>query len=50
MSTAWWRLGWPLLERLLAELIWLHPANAAIFGRTAVDDATGEVACVRRAA
>ena len=54
MSTARWRRGWPLLERLLAELVWLHPANAATFGRSAaedaVDDATEEVARVRRAA
>ena len=50
MSTAWWRRGWRLLERSLAELVWLHPANAAIFGRSAAEDATEEVARARRAA
>lgn len=43
MAAPWWRPGWSVLDRVLAELIWLHPAAAAFFRSVAVEEAAGEV-------
>ena len=43
MTPPWWRRGWSVLDRMLAQLIWLHPATAAFFGSVAVEQAEAEV-------
>jgi len=58
MNDPWWRRAWSVLDRLLAELIWLHPASAAVFRSSAADevaedageDAVMDVVPARRAA
>lgn len=63
MRTRSWRRAWPVLQGMLAELIWLHPATAAFFrtsvaeraaervaGRVAEDAPEGVVHAVPRAA
>jgi hypothetical protein len=43
MTAPWWRRWWCVLNRLLKELICLHPAAAAFFRNVAVEDAAEEV-------
>lgn len=54
MTAPWWRRGWAVLDRLLAELIWLNPASAVSFRRfaaeEAAEDAAEDVAYAARAA
>ena len=42
MTAPWWRRGWSMLDRGLAELIWLHPAAAACFSSVAVEEVMSE--------
>lgn len=54
MKTDWRRRGWLRLDLVLAELIWLHPATAALFRSsatgTAGEDGPEAVVPVPRAA
>ena len=50
MTAPWWRRGWSMLDRGLAELIWLHPAAAAFFSGVAVEEVVEEVMSAPRAA
>ena len=52
-----WRRGWSMLDRVLAELIWLNPASAVVFRsfssvavEEADEDASEDVASAPRAA
>lgn len=49
-----WRRGWSMLDRVLAELIWLNPASAVVFrsfvAEEADEDASEDVASAPRAA
>ena len=42
-TAAWWRRGWSVLDRLMAEVIWLHPTTAAFFRVVAVEEGAEEV-------
>ena len=39
MTAPWWRHGWSMLDRVLAELIWLNPASTVLFRSFAVEEA-----------
>lgn len=42
MTAPWWRVS-SVVDRVLAELIWLHPTTAAFFRSVAAEDAVEEV-------
>jgi hypothetical protein len=54
MTAPWWRHGWSMLDRLLAELVSLKPASAVLFRSLAAEevaqDAAEDVVSAPRAA
>lgn len=43
MTAPWWRRGWSVLDRVMAEVIWLDPTTAAFFRVVAVEEGAEEV-------
>ena len=38
ITAPWWRRGWSMLDRVLAELVLLNPASAMLFRSFAAEE------------